>query len=149
MTAAAVRACAACRQYWPVAMYFQHRATRRALVEDHLEDEGRDREERERRQDIQNRDQDSPATLPAHHAAPELVELVGLGHVPSLPRFYFGLPSAFRPSSVILYRSTLIVAAPAFIVSVTTVASPASTSPASMSRLIPWAIMRSSSAAPP
>ena len=40
-------------------------------------------EERERRQDIQNRGQDPPATLLVRHAAPELVELIGLGHVPS------------------------------------------------------------------
>ena len=69
-----------------------------ALIENHIEDDGRDREERERRHDIQNRDQDPPATFLVRHAAPELVELVGLGHVPSLPRFYFGLPSACASS---------------------------------------------------
>jgi len=78
------------------------RSARLALIENHLEDEGRDREEREHRQDIQNRDQGPPATLLARHAALELIELVGLGHVASLPRFYFGLPSACASNRVML-----------------------------------------------
>src|SRR6266481_3296431 len=130
-------------------------------VEDHLEDESRDREECERRQDIQNRDQDPPAMLLARHAAPELVELVGLGHIPSLPRFYFGLLSAFRPASVMRMRLTSVVgprglALPwsflsslrPFLVSVTTVASPSSTRPASISAEKPCATTSTSSLTP-
>jgi hypothetical protein len=77
-----------------------------ALEEDHLEEEGRDCGECEHYQDIYNPDRDPIATLPALLAPPELVELVGLGHVPSLalicvgsrqyvPRFVSACQAAF------------------------------------------------------
>jgi hypothetical protein len=54
-----------------------------ALIENHLDDDGCDCGEREPYQDIQNPDQDPRETPLAPLAPPELVELVGLGHVPS------------------------------------------------------------------
>src|SRR5262249_9677615 len=65
-----------------------------ALVEDHLQDQGYDGGECERRQDIQNLDYDPPATLLLPLAPPELVELVGLSHVPSA--FRESIPSGLR-----------------------------------------------------
>jgi hypothetical protein len=52
----------------------------------------------------------------------------------------FDQPSiALRPAAVIRYRSTLIAGPPALMNAVVTVASPASTSPARISRQKPWA----------
>jgi hypothetical protein len=81
-------------------------AARWLLIEDHLADDGRDREERERYQDIYNPDRDPIAALLAllaFPAPPDFVELVGHGHVPlPLPRFYFGVPSACASNRLML-----------------------------------------------
>jgi hypothetical protein len=58
-------------------------ATRRRLVEDHLDDDGCDCGEREHYQDINNPERDQPATLLFPLAPPECVEIVGIRHVPS------------------------------------------------------------------
>jgi hypothetical protein len=72
-----------------------------ALVEDHFQDEGHDREDRERDQDIQNPDQD-PHEMPLAPLAPsELVELVGLGHVPQLSA-RASRPACVSPTAIIL-----------------------------------------------
>jgi hypothetical protein len=55
----------------------------RALLEDHLQYEDSDRKKREHNQNIQNPDRDPPATLLPFPVSPELIGLVGLGHVTS------------------------------------------------------------------